>query len=80
MWPTLQLFFVLSLLLNWHSWQLDFTMAFPQAPVEVPLYMNIPKGYKGAHKTKLSHVLKLLHSIYGQKQGLQVWNKFLEQG
>ena len=56
-------------------------MAFPQAPIQTLLYMNIPKGYKTA-KDENNHpmVLKLIQNIYGQKQGPKVWGDFLHQG
>ena len=43
--------------------------------------MNIPKEYK-TPKDQNNHpmVLKLIHNIYGQKQGLKVWGDFLHQG
>ena len=55
-------------------------MAFPQAPMEVPLYMHLPQGYIGVNYTRKTHVLKLLQNICGQKQGPWVWNKYLEDG
>ena len=61
MWTTLRFFFVLSLLRGWHTRQLDFVLAFPQAPVEVQLYMNFPQGYH--YQPGISpktHCLKLL--------------------
>ena len=33
-WQTVRLFLILSLILGWQSCQLDFVMAYPQAPVE----------------------------------------------
>ncbi|KAL7557091.1 hypothetical protein ACA910_011910 [Epithemia clementina (nom. ined.)] len=80
MWPTIRIFFILSILLGWYSRQLDFVMAFPHAPVEVPLFMNIPKGYRLKDASPQTHVLRLLKNIYGQKQGPRVWNKYLDQG
>ena len=35
-------------------------MAFPQPQVELPLYMNILKGYESSQIRKKTHVLKLL--------------------
>ena len=55
-------------------------MAFPQAPVEVPLYRHLPQGYTGENYSRKTHVLKLLCNIHGQKQGPCVWNKYLEDG
>ena len=45
-WQTVRLTFVLSLLLGWQSRQLDFVMAYPQAPAEMPLYMRLLQGYQ----------------------------------
>ena len=56
-------------------------MAFPQAPIQTLLHMNIPKGYK-TPKDQNNHpmVLKLICNIYEQKQGPKVWGDFLHQG
>ena len=35
---------VLSILLEWHTRQIDFILAHPQAPLETALFMEIPKG------------------------------------
>ena len=80
-WPVIQFFFILYINQGWKTRQLDFIMAFPQAPIQTPLYMNIPKGYK-MPKDKNNHpmVLKLIRNIYGQKQGPKVWGDFLHQG
>ena len=45
-WQTVRFFLILSLLLGWRSQQLDFVMAYPQAPAEMPLYLRLPQGYK----------------------------------
>ena len=57
---------------------MDFVLAYPHAPAEVPLYMRFPKGYE--FKDGISedtHVLKLSKNIYGQKQagrvGISTW-------
>ena len=50
-WPIIWFFFILSTIEQWKTQQLDFIMVFPQAPIQTPLYMNIPKGLK-CQKTK----------------------------
>jgi hypothetical protein len=58
----------MSIMKGWHSRQVDFVLAYPQAPVEVPLYMNFPKGYvfkKGI--TKETHCLDFLRDTYSRK-------------
>ena len=80
-WQTLRLFSIHSILKGWHSKQMDFVLAYPHAPAEVPLYMHFPKGYE--FKDGISedtHVLKLTKNIYGQKQAGRVWNKYLDEG
>ena len=77
---TVRFFLILSILLGWHSQQLDFVMAYPQAPAEMPLYMRLPQGYKHNGITRKTHVLKLLRNVYGQKQAGRVWNKYMDQG
>ena len=79
-WQTVRFFLILSILLGWQSRQLDFVMAYPQAPTEMPLYMRLPQGYKRNGITRKTHALKLLRNIYGQKQAGHVWNKFMDQG
>ena len=80
-WPVIRFFFILSILQGWKTRQLDFIMAFPQAPIQTPLYMSIPKGYKTPKdENNNPMVLKLIRNIYGQKQGPKVWGDFLHQG
>ena len=43
-WPLIQFFFILLIMLHWKTWQIDFILAFPQVPIQTPLYMNIPEG------------------------------------
>ena len=60
---------------------MDFMLAYPHAPAEVPLYMHFPKGYIFKNGvTKEKHILKLTKNIYGQKQAGRIWNKFLDNG
>ena len=80
-WPIIRFFFILAIIQGWKTRQLDFIMAFPQAPIQTPLYMNIPKGYKTPKdENNRPMVLKLVRNIYGQKQGPKVWGDFLHQG
>ena len=59
-------------------------LAYMQAPAEVLLYMKFPQGYNSKYLpegvTKGSHVLKLLHNIYGNKAAGYIWNKYLDKG
>jgi hypothetical protein len=39
--------------------------------------MQIPKGFEINGKTRLTHVIKLIKNLYGQKQAGRVWNQHL---
>ena len=79
-WQTIRFFLILSLLLGWKSRQLDFVMAYPQAPAEMPLYMRLLQGYRRNGITRKTHALKLLRNVYGQKQAGRIWNKYMDLG
>jgi hypothetical protein len=61
----------------WHTKQLDYVLAFPQAPVEKELYMAIPKGFEIDEGRTNGYALQLHKNVYGQKQAAQVRNKYL---
>jgi hypothetical protein len=63
---------------NWTTKQLDFVLAFPQAPAETDIYMEIPAGFNMA--SGKDKVLKLVNNLYGQKQAGRVWNNYLSDG
>ncbi len=50
-WFSIRLCLTFSLLFNWHTRQIDFVLAFPQADVECDLFMELPRGLKfeGVH-------------------------------
>ncbi len=52
-------------------------MAYPQAPIEMDIYMELPQGIQIKHGNSKEHVLKLEKNIYGQKQAGRMWNSFL---
>ena len=76
-WFAIRLMIVFSILFNRAMRQIDFVMAYPQAPIEMDMYMELPQGIKTEHGNSKDHVLKVLRNIYGQKQAGRVWNQFL---
>lgn len=74
-WSSIRIIMLIALFNYWYTKQLDFVLAFPQAPEETELYMAIPPGFtvEGDPKKK---ALKLLNNLYGQKQAGRVWNKY----
>jgi hypothetical protein len=68
----------LTVIHGWHTVQLDYVLAFPQAPIEREIYMEIPKGVKMSYGDDPKDiVLKLNRNVYGRKQAGRVWNKYL---
>jgi hypothetical protein len=76
-WFAIRLMIVMGIIFNWALCQVDFVMAYPQAPIEMDIYMELPQGIQTATGNSKDHVLKLLKNIYGQKQAGRVWNSFL---
>jgi hypothetical protein len=67
-WISLRTLLTLSLLNNWHTRQINFILAYPQAPIEFDMYMELPIGVEMRDGNQKMHVLKLLKNLYGQKQ------------
>jgi hypothetical protein len=76
-WFSICLLIVIGILYGWALRQCDFIMAYPQAPIECNMYMELPQGIQVAEGDSRDYVLKLLKNIYGQKQAGRVWNEFL---
>ena len=74
-WESIRLLLAMNLRNKWKTRQIDYVLAFPQAPVDRECYMEIPKGIRT--KNKGDYVLKVEKNIYGQKQAGRVWNQHL---
>jgi hypothetical protein len=79
-WFSIRLLLVLSVINKWHTRQVDFVLAYPQADIEFDMYMELPKGIETKYGNGKTHVLKLLKNLYGQKQAGRVWNQHLVKG
>jgi Reverse transcriptase (RNA-dependent DNA polymerase) len=78
-WSSIRLILLLASINNWRTHQLDFVQAFPQAPVENELYIEVPKGCN-INSNNDDYVLQVLNNIYGQRQAGKVWFDFLTKG
>jgi Reverse transcriptase (RNA-dependent DNA polymerase) len=78
-WSSISLFMYLASLHRWQIRQLDYVLAFPQAPVETDLYKEIPIGFEIGDNNK-NYALKLVNNLYGQKQVGRVWKTHLTNG
>jgi hypothetical protein len=84
---------VLSALLNLKSRQVDYTQAFPQAPLEDDVFMRIPQGwFYDATSQQLQpksddprffdreHFIRLKRNLYGVRQAARNWYLHLQKG
>ena len=71
------MFLILSVINQAHTQQVDFVLAYQQAPIEHELYMRLPKGINTKTGNRKAHVLKFINNLYGQNQAGQGHNKYL---
>jgi hypothetical protein len=55
-WFSIRIVLTLALLNQWYTRQIDFVMAYPQAPVECDIYMKLPKGIETRYGNGRTHV------------------------
>ena len=58
---------------------MDFVLAFPQATIELNLYMKLPWGTVLAEGNAETHVLLLHKNLYGEKQTGRIWDTHLHK-
>jgi len=91
-WSTVRMMLVLSAILGLKSRQVDYTQAFPQAPLDDPVFMRIPQGWSydatlkrlvqsddPAH-SDCDHYIRLRRNLYGCKQAARNWYLHLKAG
>jgi hypothetical protein len=69
---TVRLILLIAQIYNLDSKAIDFVLAFPQADLDVDIWMYLPSGFQidGATEEESSrkYILKLNKSLYGLKQ------------
>jgi hypothetical protein len=92
-WTTIRLILILSLIFKWHTRQIDFVLAFPQAEMKADVYMQVPEKFTAnqdltqlirdphaIHPSKQSNALKLDKNLYGLKDASLNWFEHLKKG
>ena len=79
-WSSVRLITILSIINRWYTKQIDFVLAYPQAPLPYDNYMKLPPGVETTQGNGDTHVLKLLRNIYGGKNSGRIWNSYLVEG
>ena len=80
---TIRLLMSLSITQDLISRQIDFILAYPQAPAETTIYLELPPGYKdflSPGENPKDFVLLLIKNVYGLKQGSRTWFHYLRDG
>jgi Reverse transcriptase (RNA-dependent DNA polymerase) len=74
-WATVSLFLVLSILLEWKTVTFDFASAFIQAPLDEPIWIHVPSGFRSLMPGRTC--LRLKWSLYGISIAPCLWFKHL---
>ena len=77
-WFSIRTLFTIAIINKWHSRQVDFIQAYPQAPIEYDLFMDLPKGFNTKDSDGWTHVLQLIKNLYGQNRDGCIWNHHLK--
>ena len=78
-WITVRFLMIIASIMKWKTRQIDFVLAYPQADIEQPMYMELPSGVIPTDPSK-DYVLKLNKNLYGQKQAGRIWAEHLKDG
>ncbi len=90
-WSTICLILLLSSILNLRTCQVDYTQAFPQAPLDDPVYMCMPQGWfidatgnlwphSDLKYNGKDRFIQLQKNLYCCKQAARNWFKYLTAG
>ena len=75
-WISVRFLMIVAQVLELDTQAIDFVLAFPQAELEVPVYMELPADMDlaGHGKDSSKYLLKLKRSFYGLKQASMNWH------
>ncbi len=82
-WASVHLLLIVAKIHGLDSKSIDFVLAFPQADLDVPVYMELPAGVNPVDILDIDrrrYVLKLNKSLYGLKQAGFNWFEKLKEG
>jgi len=82
-WLSVRILFALSIIHDLDTRSIDFVLAFPQAPLDIDVFMELPYGFAVdgiTDENSKGYVLKLNKSLYGLKQAAYNWFEMLSKG
>jgi hypothetical protein len=78
---TVRLILLLAQIYKLESKAIDFALAFPQAELDINIWMYLPIGFQvDTENESKCYILKLNKSLYGLKQASLNWFEKLKQG
>ena len=75
-WISVRFLLVVAEIMQLETKAIDFVLAFPQADLDVPVYMELPAGMEFDGNPNC--LLKLKKSLYGLKQASANWHQLLK--
>ena len=80
-WSTVKLIIMMAEMAGWESRQIDYVLAFYQAPIGSDVYPRLPAGFHVDGKDKNeTYFLKLKKNLYGTRQAAAKWFDMLKTG
>ena len=79
-WLTIRLFLILTIMNGWKARQIDFVLAYPQADIPRPTFMELPRGINFPGLNRNKHCLRIKKNIYGGKDSGRTWYLHLRKG
>ena len=79
-WSTVKMVLLLTTLAGWHSRQIDYVLAFSQAPIDADVYCHLPAGFHIKDGNDDEYVIQLVKNLYGTKQAAANWFEMMKQG
>ena len=76
-WMSIRTMLTIALIKKLHTRSIDFTLAFPQADVDVEIFMTIPYGFKVVGGGNDQYMLELKKNLYRLKQAGKTWFEYL---
>ena len=80
-WMSVRLILILAIIHDLPARAIDFVLAFPQAELDTPVYMELPVGCDpDGPGPRHEYIIELKKSLYGLKQASLNWFNMLKKG
>ena len=79
-WSTVKMVLLLTTLAGWYSRQIDYVLAFSQAPIDADVFCHLPAGFHINGGDNDEYVIQLVKNLYGTKQAAANWFEMMKQG